>query len=228
MQGESKGLIFHHFQEQFGECSEKFEGHTRYLKSVRKSLAIQAGRCWNSRAAPIKARPKEGQMKRFSTVTVALLAIIAFAPTASANGTDEAEIRSILDRFAKAFQDRDMKTIMAMYAPGDVLVAYDVVAPLQYAGFDAYRKDYESFLSQYEGPISLQYRDMHVGVSGDVGYAFGLERMSGTLKGGSKSDMWLRFTSIFRKINGRWKDVHDHISVPADFETGKARLDLQP
>jgi ketosteroid isomerase-like protein len=40
--------------------------------------------------------------------------------------------------------------------------------------------------------------------------------------------MWVRFTSCFRKIHGRWLDTHDHVSVPTDFDTGKARLDLTP
>jgi hypothetical protein len=29
-------------------------------------------------------------------------------------------------------------------------------------------------------------------------------------------------------MNGKWLIVHDHISVPADFESGKAMLDLKP
>jgi ketosteroid isomerase-like protein len=55
-----------------------------------------------------------------------------------------------------------------------------------------------------------------------------LERMSGTLNGGEKSDIWMRATSGLRKMGGRWYIVHDHISVPADFATGKAVLDLKP
>jgi ketosteroid isomerase-like protein len=166
-------------------------------------------------------------MNHFSAAAAALITALGCMP-AHANGKDEAQIRVSLERWAKALHDRDVHAIMSMYAPGGALVAYDIVAPLQYAGFDAYKKDYANFLSQYEGPIDVEYRDMHVAADGDVGYAFGLERMSGKLKGGQKSEMWVRFTSIFRKIDGHWKDVHDHVSVPADFATGKARLDLTP
>jgi ketosteroid isomerase-like protein len=52
--------------------------------------------------------------------------------------------------------------------------------------------------------------------------------MTGTLKGGQKSEVWLRVTSGLRRINGRWLIIHDHISAPADFATGKAVLDLKP
>jgi len=115
---------------------------------------------------------------------------------------------------------------MALYA--DDIIAYDVVPPLQYVGKDAYRGDYQQFLSQYKGNLRVEVRDLHVGATGDLGYAAGLELISGTLKNGKKSDVWLRFTSLFRKSDGRWLDFQDHVSVPADIESGKAMLDLKP
>jgi ketosteroid isomerase-like protein len=52
--------------------------------------------------------------------------------------------------------------------------------------------------------------------------------LSGTLKGGHKLDMWVRFTECYRKTNGHWLAIHDHVSVPADFDSGKAVMDLKP
>lgn len=141
---------------------------------------------------------------------------------------DEAAIRELYDRWSKAFTSRDIDGIMAVYAPGDSVVGYDIVAPLQYVGKDAYRKDYEAFLAQYVGPIDIEYRDLRIVASGDVAFIHALERMSGTLKNGQKSDIWVRATSGLRKIKGKWLIVHDHISVPADLDTGKAVLDVKP
>jgi ketosteroid isomerase-like protein len=115
---------------------------------------------------------------------------------------------------------------MSIYAPE--VIAYDIVPPLRFVGAETYRKDYKEFFAQYDGPIDVEYRDLKIVVGGDVAFAYGLERLSGTLKNGEKSDIWVRFTSGFRKINGKWFDVRDHISVPADLETGKAALDLKP
>ena len=140
----------------------------------------------------------------------------------------EAEINAIYNRWAKAFEARDIDGIMSVYAPGDAVVAYDIVAPLQYKGKDAYRKDYLEFLAQYDGPIHVEYRDMRILSSGDLGIIHVLERLTGKLKSGEQSDLWLRATSGLRKINGKWLIVHDHISVPVDFETGKALLNLKP
>lgn len=137
----------------------------------------------------------------------------------------EAEIRAWLDRWAKAFSARDTKAIMSMYAP-DVL-AYDLVPPLQYAGKDAYGKDYETFLAQYDGPVQVEFSDMHITTTPTLAYSAVLERVTGTVKG-QKSDIWVRVTSVYKKVDGNWLDVHDHVSVPTDMATGKSMLDLKP
>ena len=149
-------------------------------------------------------------------------------PHTKTTNSDEVEIRALWDRWGKAFESHDIEGIMSLYAPGDAVVAYDVAPPLQYKGKDSYRKDYFEFLAQYEGPIQVEFRDMRVMSSGDVGFIHGLERFTGKLKNGQSSDMWLRATSGLRKMNGKWLIVHDHVSVPTDFESGKAMLDLKP
>ena len=139
-----------------------------------------------------------------------------------------AQITRVLAQWQKAFEAKDLNGVMAVYAPGETLTAYDVVAPLQYKGADAYRKDYADFFDQFDGPLHVELRDTHVETSGNIGFAYGLERISGKLKSGQPVDMWLRYTSGFKRIGGQWRDVHDHISVPADMNTGKALLDLKP
>ena len=167
-----------------------------------------------------------------SMVALLLFASVGWNQTAKSEhgtvNTDEAQIKALLDRWAKAFGARDINGIMSNYAPGDAVVAYDLVPPLQYRGKDAYRKDYLEFLGQYDGPIRVEYRDMRVLTGGDVAFVHALERFTGKLKNGQQSDLWLRYTGGLRKMNGTWLIVHDHVSVPADFESGKAALDLKP
>jgi ketosteroid isomerase-like protein len=85
----------------------------------------------------------------------------------------------------KAFKEKDADAVMALYA--DDVIAYDVVPPLQYIGKAAYRADYQQFFSQYDSNLNVEIRDLHVGATGDLGYAAGLELISGTLKHGQKS-----------------------------------------
>lgn len=161
-----------------------------------------------------------------SLVAVGLLMVHAQTKSAPQAETGEAGIRAWLDQWTQVFASKNVDGIMALYA--DDVVAYDVVPPLQYVGKQAYRKDYESFLAQYQGNLHAEVKDLHIGASGDLGYATGLELIGGTLTNGQKSEVWLRFTSLYRKVNGKWLDFHDHVSVPADMESGKAMLELKP
>jgi ketosteroid isomerase-like protein len=169
-------------------------------------------------------------MKKIMAPCLVALAFAAvpLMPRASRAANDEAEIRQLLDRWAKAFHARDLNGIMSIYMPGHGLVAYDIVPPLQYKGFEAYKRDYQDFLEQFQGVIGVEIRDLSI-VAGDrVAFSHGLERLTGTLKNGQKVDSWVRFTEGYRKINGHWFAIHDHISVPVDLDTGKAALDLKP
>jgi ketosteroid isomerase-like protein len=163
----------------------------------------------------------------FFLLPVACVAFLAI-PKARTAASNEAEIRKILDHWAKAFHARDLNGIMSIYEPGDALVAYDIVPPLQYSGYEAYKKDYQEFLDQFQGPVDIEYRDLKIVAGDTVAFSRGLERMTGTLKSGQKFDTWVRFTECYRKTNGQWLAVHDHISVPVDLETGKAVLDAKP
>ena len=164
------------------------------------------------------------QMIALAVLTVAHPSIVrAQAPKAS-----EAAIRRVLNRWEKAFRAKDLDAVMRVYGSASSVVAFDIAPPLQILGHANYRKSYETFFAMYEGPLDVEVRDVQITASGDVAFVHALERVGGTLKGGQKSDLWIRVTSGLRRINGEWLIVHDHVSVPADFETGKALLDLKP
>ena len=173
-------------------------------------------------------------MKKNIKVFGCLALVVAAATWTSGSGqtvagenTAEREIRGWINSWTKAFSAKDVDSVMELYT--DDVVAYDVVPPLQYIGKAAYRADYQQFFAQYEDDLHVEVRDLHVGVNGELAYATGLEMISGTLKRGQKkSNTWIRFTSLYRKLNGKWLDFHDHVSVPADIESAKALLDLKP
>ncbi len=158
---------------------------------------------------------------------VASITVAAQAPAARKN-LNEAQIRALYDRWATAFSARDVDGIMSVYATSDAVIAYDIVPPLQFKTADAYRQDYEEFLGMFDGPLHVEFRDMRIIAGDTVGFIHTLERISGKLKNGQPMDMWLRATSGVQKLNGKWLIVHDHVSVPTDFQSGKAALDLKP
>lgn len=169
------------------------------------------------------------KLARFSSVVVAsMLLFSTVAQSDTTRSKNEGEVRQLLDRWGKAFRTKDIDGVMAVYATGTALIAFDVIPPLERVGSKSYRKNYEDFFATYEGPLDYEIRDLRIVTGKDVAFIHCLERVSGTLKGGQKSDLWLRVTSGLQKMNGRWFIIHDHVSVPMDFETGKALLDLKP
>jgi ketosteroid isomerase-like protein len=61
-----------------------------------------------------------------------------------------------------------------------------------------------------------------------LAFAQSLNHVRGTLASGHITDLWVRWTACFRRIDGAWLIVHDHVSVPADLEHGQAVLNLTP
>jgi ketosteroid isomerase-like protein len=161
----------------------------------------------------------------FLASAASLLPTTAAAQTAVQTSSDR-QIHQWMDNFKHAFEARDTKAVMALYAPD--IVAYDVTPPLQYVGNDSYTHDFATYFAGYKGPMHLEFRDCHISASGDVAIFFCLLHVNGTLTSGNPVTIWLRNTTALRRVNGRWLDFHDHISVPADMQTGKALVDLHP
>ena len=92
------------------------------------------------------------QLKVGATAILFTLSIMVFGAPAWADATGD--IRALEDRFVAAFKAKDVDAIMKVYAPDQTLVVFDVVPPRQYVGAAAYRKDWQTFLSSFDGPIT--------------------------------------------------------------------------
>ena len=139
---------------------------------------------------------------------------------------EEAEIKRGIEGGVEAIRARDIDGVMSIYA--QEVVSFDIVPPLRYIGADAFRKVWEEVFSSFQGPIDYEMHDLSITVGDDVAFTHSLNRISGTMNTGQKTDLWLRWTACFRKINGTWLIVHHQNSVPVDLEHGKAVLDLKP
>jgi uncharacterized protein (TIGR02246 family) len=142
------------------------------------------------------------------------------------NAADSAAIRSLIDQFVHAIRDKDIARVMSMFAPE--VISYDLGAPLQHGGGEIFIKHWEALFAAYEGPVDYEVRDLHVAVSNDLGFSYSLNKTGGKLKSGQRSERWLRWTACYRKQDGQWRVVHEHVSVPVDLKSGKACLDLKP
>ena len=140
---------------------------------------------------------------------------------------DEAQIRRLVDEWAKALHAKDVDAVMACYAP-DVLV-FDLAPPLRNAGADLHRSNFTQWFKTFRGPIGSDLRDLQIVTGEDVAFCHGLNRISGERTSGEKTDVWVRVTVCCRKIDGRWKVAHEHVSVPFHMDGSfRAAVDLAP
>ncbi len=179
----------------------------------------------------------------------ALVAALAFTKPASAEGNKddsrninrgtprttsgkkegavaESLIRKRVEDLAKAVTAKDLDGAMSFYAPD--IVSFDLNPPLGYAGADAKRRAWREAFAGFSGPMTYEVSDLNVMAQGDLAFVHSFNHVSSTLAGGQASDMWVRWTACFRRIDGVWLIVHDHVSVPADLEHGRAVLNLKP
>jgi len=145
---------------------------------------------------------------------------------ATQHSADETDIRQRIDKLVQAIRAMDLEGVKPIYAPD--IVSFDIVPPLQHAGAEAKWKNWVDVFTAYQSPLGYEIRDLAFTLGDDVAFGHSLNRISGTLKNGNRTDSWVRWTGCFRKIDGNWLIVHDQVSVPVDMESGKALLNLQP
>lgn len=171
-------------------------------------------------------------MKNFGILPAVLLAACVgchvSVPGPDTSARDQAEIKALEDRFMAAFRAKDVNAIMACYVPDDTLVVFDTSPPRQYTGAAAYRKDFQDFLSGVQGPLQATISDLEVTTGGgSVAYSHSIQHVAGTDKSGKKTEMTVRVTDAYKRVNGQWLISHEHVSVPVDLATMRPVLDAQ-
>jgi uncharacterized protein (TIGR02246 family) len=172
-------------------------------------------------------------MKKLTVVISALVALavfqtIALGAKAKAKGDDEGQIRALEDAFVAAVKARDVDAIMKNYVDDDSLLVFDIIPPRQFSGAESYRKDWETFLSGTQGPMSFEISDLKIETSPKLAYSHSIQSMHGTDKEGKQIDLTFRATDVYHKINGKWLIVHEHVSFPVDLTTSKPDLASKP
>jgi uncharacterized protein (TIGR02246 family) len=121
---------------------------------------------------------------------------------------------------------KDLEGLMAHIA--DDVVSYEHDQPLQYLGVESVRTVCKRGLEAATGAVSWDVPDLQIIVHDGLAVAWGLNRMRAQQPNGTTAESWSRGTRVFRKANGAWSMIHQHLSYPHDPETGAAKTDLRP
>jgi len=132
--------------------------------------------------------------------------------TQAAASSNETEIKGLIDRWAKAVREENRAAIRADHDP-DMLM-FDVPPPFLSQGLDAYMATWEPFFSTAEKPVRFHFTDVKVTAGDDVAFATAIGHCV-DLSSGKREELDFRLTMGLRKIDGRWRILHEHHSLPA-------------
>ena len=146
------------------------------------------------------------------TLAVALALTALARPAVAQTGAQVHGAKVADDAVASAFKANDVDALAAAYAPDAVLYPPGAMAQ---RGRDAIRKGFADFLGHYR-ITDFVATDQHYQTSGDLSTGWGLFTITAVPRSGSGSPMrWEgRYTSVARRLGGKWLLVSDHASLP--------------
>lgn len=139
---------------------------------------------------------------------------------------DGRAVETLLETWRDAVNRADVDGIAACY--GDDVVAFDAIVALEFSGKAAYRDHWQTCLGFMPEPPQFTVRRRQLFVDRDSAHVSALvhcacKDASGEIQGG-----WTRMSQHLRRVDGQWKIVHEHFSVPFDMPSGKALFELVP
>jgi ketosteroid isomerase-like protein len=144
----------------------------------------------------------------------------------STETTAQDQIRQLHEDWFAASHRKDLDASMAPI--DEAIVSYEHSVPLQYTSVDDIREECRRGFDLAGDDFTWTVPDLHIVADGDVAVAWGLNRMTDRLPDGSESTTWSRGTRVFRRHEGRWTMIHQHVSFPFDPATGLAATGLTP
>lgn len=122
-------------------------------------------------------------------------------------------VRALIERWAEAVRREDLTGIRADHDP-DILM-FDVPPPFLSRGLDAYMATWRLFFSGVEKPVSFSFEDIEVTAGSDVAFATAKGKCVDIDRAGRREPLEFRLTMGLRKIDGKWRIMHEHHSLPA-------------
>jgi ketosteroid isomerase-like protein len=115
-----------------------------------------------------------------------------------------------LAEFYAAFNGRDLKRMAQNWADSDDVVMDNPVGGIT-RGWEEIRAVYERIFGG-RSRVRVEFHDYTLHEAGEMGYAVGRER--GELRRGDEVlRLAIRTTRVFRRMEGRWRQVHHHGSM---------------
>jgi uncharacterized protein (TIGR02246 family) len=138
----------------------------------------------------------------------------------------EEEIRALVDAWSKALEAKDIDGLTAGYAPDAVL--FDIKPPYRVRGVQAIRRVWEEYLPCLPAKFTSERRDFTVTAGGDAAFVHCLHHVRAIGEAPPGPDTWIRVTVCYHRIAGKWRVVHEHVSLPFDPRSGQVSFIPDP
>jgi PhnB protein len=140
--------------------------------------------------------------------------------TTEQSRADEQEILRLVAEWRHAIEARDPARIVAAYTPETVL--FDAIPPAKTVGAEAIKVLWENCLPYFPARFRAEHDQIDVQLSGDLAHVHGFFRFVPEDPSHPAGTTTMRMSVVFRRIDGRWRVTHEHVSVPFDPMSGKA------
>ena len=129
----------------------------------------------------------------------------------------EQEIMALIHECSQALDEKDLARLFAHFT-ADVAL-FDVGTQLQ--GVDAYKNLWETSFTHFGEKVGTERKDVQIHADEHLAFVHCYTRVTGVKSKNQNAKSWLRTTICLKKIQGDWKIVHEHISLPIDFAAMK-------
>jgi uncharacterized protein (TIGR02246 family) len=130
-----------------------------------------------------------------------------------ADSQTEGEVKATLQKFADAYAKRDLKGILANFAPDADVVLFGTGADERRIGLEEIRTQVERDWAQSES-ASMSFPWISVSAAGPVAWV----AAEGEFKfraDGQEGTIPVRASHVLERREGSWLIVHSHLSTPA-------------
>jgi uncharacterized protein (TIGR02246 family) len=134
-------------------------------------------------------------------------------------------VKDVFDRYVAAVNASDADALLALYA--DEVHVFDMMEPFERHGNDASRDLLQAWLGDESVTQECTIEDLHMVESGDLAAARAAVRYGMTMADGTRHSMWNRATWTLQRIDGEWKIVTEHTSVPLGEEDMQPRFEAR-
>jgi uncharacterized protein (TIGR02246 family) len=129
-------------------------------------------------------------------------------------------VTQVLEAYRNAVSARDTDAFVALY--DEDVCLFDAWDRFEITGADAWREMViDWFGSHPDDGLEVRFDDVREVVGKDVAFVHAVFTFAVVLEGKREHEQVNRYTACLERKGGGWKIVHEHTSIPVEYETGK-------